>query len=77
MTALVLYGWTDNGGEFLNTKLHNLISSKGIEHQLIMPYHPHQDDIAERIYHTVQNKARTMLKAVFMPIHHKWHGFYP
>ena len=50
---------TDNGGEYYVQGAY--LTSKGIEHQLTIPYSPQQNGVAERLNRTLMEAARAML----------------
>ncbi|CAI7865853.1 unnamed protein product [Closterium sp. NIES-54] len=52
---------TDNGGEFIGTDFEAVLKKKGIQHQLMVPYNPQQNGVAERFNRTLQEGARTLL----------------
>uniref|UniRef100_A0A0A9YFM0 Retrovirus-related Pol polyprotein from transposon TNT 1-94 n=1 Tax=Lygus hesperus TaxID=30085 RepID=A0A0A9YFM0_LYGHE len=52
---------TDNGGEYVNSRFEAYLKSKGIRHQLTVPYTPEQNGAAERAQRTVVERARTMM----------------
>ncbi|CAI7794055.1 unnamed protein product [Closterium sp. NIES-54] len=52
---------TDNGGEFIGADFESLLKKKGIQHQLMVPYNPQQNGVAERFNRTLQEGARTLL----------------
>ena len=52
---------SDNGGEFCNNRLREYFYTKGIHHQLTVPYNSSQNGVAERKHRTIQEKARTLL----------------
>lgn len=39
---------SDNGGEYVNSKMQNFFSKKGLVHQTTCPYTPEQNGVAER-----------------------------
>ncbi|CAI7731086.1 unnamed protein product [Closterium sp. NIES-54] len=41
---------TDNGGEFICNDFEAVLKKKGIQHQLIVPYNPQPEGVAERFY---------------------------
>ncbi|MBW0473453.1 hypothetical protein O181_013168 [Austropuccinia psidii MF-1] len=53
---------SDNGSEFKNKKLNNLLQAKGITHLTTAPYTPQQNPFAERGNRTTVTKARCLLK---------------
>ncbi|EDO15283.1 Tkp5 protein [Vanderwaltozyma polyspora DSM 70294] len=52
---------TDNGGEFKNTVLHEYLISKGITHELTIPYSSFQNGAVERAHRTIEERARSLL----------------
>lgn len=52
---------TDNGLEFVNSRMKKLTTKEGIEHQTSVPYTPEQNGRAEREMRTIVEAARTML----------------
>ena len=52
---------SDNGGEFNSQILHDFFTSKGIEHQLTVPYNSFQNGAVERAHRTIINKVRCLL----------------
>lgn len=52
---------TDNGGEYVNNRLKNILEDAGIKHQLTVAYNPQQNGRAERLNRTLIEKARCML----------------
>lgn len=53
---------TDNGTEYVNKRMDDLLKKCGIQHQLTVEYTPEQNGVAERANRTICDKARTMLK---------------
>lgn len=51
----------DNGGEYINNKLIDFFTSKGIILKRTAPYTPEQNGIAERINRTIFDRVRCML----------------
>ncbi|XP_071729158.1 uncharacterized protein [Rutidosis leptorrhynchoides] len=51
---------TDNGTEFVNFQMSNLINSLGIIHQTTIPYTPQQNEVAERKHRHLLNIPRLM-----------------
>ena len=58
---------TDNGKEFTNKKLQNLLSRLGIRHQTTVDYTPEQNGLAERGNRTTVERARCMLFEANLP----------
>ncbi|KAJ9528397.1 hypothetical protein QJQ45_020322 [Haematococcus lacustris] len=54
---------TDNGTEYVNSRMKEYCSSKGIVHQHSAPYSPQQNGAAERLNRTIFEKARSILHA--------------
>lgn len=52
---------SDNGTEFVNITVKQLLIDNGIQHQTIVAYTPEQNDCAERELRTIVEAARTML----------------
>lgn len=59
----VKYIRCDNGTEFMNKDVAELLANKGIVLEKISPYTPEQNGFIERENRTVQESARTMLLA--------------
>ncbi|CAI7790499.1 unnamed protein product, partial [Closterium sp. NIES-54] len=58
---------TDNGGEFIGADFEAVLKKKGIQHQLMVPYNPQQNGVAERFNRTLQEGARTLLGCAGLP----------
>ncbi|CAI7934713.1 unnamed protein product [Closterium sp. NIES-54] len=58
---------TDNGGEFIGADFEAVLKKKGIQHQLMVPYNPQQNGVAERFNRTLQKGARTLLGCAGLP----------
>ncbi|KAJ9520893.1 hypothetical protein QJQ45_014114 [Haematococcus lacustris] len=54
---------TDNGTEYVNSRMTEYCSNKGIVHQHSAPYSPQQNGAAERLNRTIFEKARSILHA--------------
>lgn len=52
---------TDNGLEYINKNISDLLKSSGIIHQTTVPYTPQQNGVAERLNRTLVEKAKCML----------------
>ena len=52
---------TDNGGEFVNSTLHEFFRRRGIEHQMTIPYTSFQDGTVERAHCTIEERTRCLL----------------
>ena len=57
----------DNGREYINEKLNNYLTSRGIVHELSAPYTPEQNGRAERDNRTVVECARALLLGKNVP----------
>ncbi|MBW0557849.1 hypothetical protein O181_097564, partial [Austropuccinia psidii MF-1] len=53
---------SNNGSEFKNEKLNNLLQAKGITHLTTAPYKPQQNPFAEQGNRTTVTKARCLLR---------------
>ena len=60
---------TDNGGEYMSRAFEQLCDERGIKRQLTAPYTPPQNDMAERMNRTIQERVRSMLSHVGLPEH--------
>ncbi|MBW0555671.1 hypothetical protein O181_095386 [Austropuccinia psidii MF-1] len=58
---------SDNGAKFKNNVIDQFLISKGIIHELTMPYEHHQNGRIEQTNRTVSEMARTMLIASNLP----------
>ena len=58
---------TDNGGEYLSAEFEAYLKSKGIRHQLTVPYSPEQNGVAERMNRTLIESARSMIAHAGLP----------
>ena len=58
---------TDNGGEYVSTDFQEYLKSKGIQHELTVPYSPQQNGIAERMNRTLMESARSMMLHANLP----------
>lgn len=61
------YFRSDNGTEFINERIENLMKKEGIQMERITPYTPEQNGFIERDNRTIQESARTMLIASGLP----------
>lgn len=59
---------TDNGREYLNSKLRSALDGLGIQHQTSIVYQPQQNGRAERVNRVLLEKARCMLVESKLPI---------
>ncbi|CAI7837203.1 unnamed protein product [Closterium sp. NIES-54] len=69
---LVLMLRSDRGGEFLRKDFTNFVDRKGIVHDLLCPYTPQQNGMAEREMRTAVESVQTMLLHMGVQ-HHWWH----
>jgi len=58
---------TDNGKEYVNTRLTNFLKEEGIKHQTTVPHTPEQNGVAERYNRTIVEKARCLLFEAKLP----------
>lgn len=58
-----------NGGEYTSNEFTHFGKQKGIKKQLSTPYTPQQNGVGKRMYRTLQEKAKSMLKT-------KLHNFF-
>ncbi|GLI62320.1 hypothetical protein VaNZ11_004893 [Volvox africanus] len=63
---------TDGGGELVNRQVESYCVSKGVRHQLSVPYTPQQNGKAERLNRTLLDKVRAMLAESAVPKEY-WH----
>lgn len=59
---------TDNGLEFVNAAVKELLGSHGIQHQGTVAYTPEQNGSAERENRTIVEAARSMIQAKGLPL---------
>ncbi|XP_074336327.1 uncharacterized protein LOC141673476 [Apium graveolens] len=59
---------SDNGSEFINTKLQTHLASLGIIHQKSCTYTPQQNGVVERKHKTMLNTARALRLQASLPI---------
>ena len=59
---------TDRGREYLSEQLKELCDEKGIARQLMMPYTPQQNGVAERRNRTLLEMVRSMMAQANLPI---------
>ena len=59
---------TDRGREYLSEQLKELCDEKGIARQLMMPYTPQQNGVAERRNQTLLEMVRSMMARANLPI---------
>ena len=60
---------SDHGTEFENAKLNGFCSCEGIKHEFPSPITPQQNGVVERKNRTLQESARVMLHAKYLPYH--------
>ncbi|CAM8972042.1 unnamed protein product [Rhodiola kirilowii] len=60
---------SDNGGEFINTKMHNFLTSKGCIQQSTCPYTPEQNGLVERKHRHILEVARALMFEAGLPKH--------
>ena len=58
---------TDNGGEYVSKEFEEFLKSKGIRHELTVPYSPAQNGVAERLNRTLMESARAMIRFARLP----------
>jgi transposase InsO family protein len=58
---------TDGGGEYVSNEFAKFCEQEGIVHEVIAPYTPQHNGIAERKSRSIMNMARSMLKGKEMP----------
>jgi transposase InsO family protein len=58
---------TDGGGEFTSNEFMSYCNDEGIIREVVPPYTPQQNGIAERKNRTIMNMVRTMLKGKNLP----------
>lgn len=58
---------TDGGGEYISHGFKGYCEQEGITHEVIAPYAPQHNGIAERRNRTILNMARSMLKSRKLP----------
>lgn len=58
---------SDNGSEFVNHKVKNLLLYERIKHETSAPYVPQQNGLVERAVQSINNSARVMLLASQLP----------
>ena len=58
---------TDGGGEYVSKDFDMLCEKEGILHEVVPPYTPQQNGIAERKNRTIMNMVRSMLKGKNLP----------
>ena len=58
---------TDGGGEYVSNGFDALCEKEGIVHEVVHPFTPQQNGIAERKNRTIMNMVRSMLKGKHLP----------
>lgn len=58
---------SDNGSEYISTKMRDFCGSVGIKRELIVPYDPQQNGVAEMKNRTIVGAARAMLHDRSLP----------
>ena len=58
---------SDNGGEYLSKEFESYSKSRGIHHELLTPYSPAQNEVAERINQTLMESARAVMAQAGLP----------
>lgn len=58
---------TDGGGEFTSGEFRSYCDDEGIVREVVLPYTPQQNGVAERKNRTIMNMVRSMLKAKNLP----------
>jgi transposase InsO family protein len=59
---------TDNGTEFVDQEMGNLLNEMGIKHERTIPYSPEQNGSVERHNRTIVEMARTMIHVGQLPL---------
>ena len=59
---------TDGGGEFTSGEFENFCRDNGIIHEIIAPYTPQHNGVAERRNITIMNIVRSMMKGTNLPL---------
>jgi hypothetical protein len=65
---------SDNGTEFMNADMEELLDKNGIFHSTTSPYTPHQNAVAERTNRTVFDLAAACMHACGISIKHWTHA---
>ena len=58
---------SDNGGEYISSRMIRYLEERGIRHRLTAPHNPHQNGIAERLNRTLVELVRSMLHQKGLP----------
>lgn len=59
---------SDNGGEYFRKDFENWLLETGIRHERSTPYTPEHNGVAERLYRTILESARSMLHFAKLPL---------
>jgi hypothetical protein len=60
---------SDNGGEYASTEFVDFCTQAGIRRQMIVPYNPQQNGVAERKNRAITGAARSMLHDQALPLY--------
>lgn len=58
---------SDNGGEYISSRMMRFLEERGIKHRLTAPRNPHQNGVAERMNRTLIELVRSMLHQKSLP----------
>ena len=58
---------SDNGTEFINSDIRNLMLQNNMKHEFIAPYSPHQNGTAERAWRSIFEMTRCLLIDAGLP----------
>lgn len=58
---------SDNGGEYMSNEFQEYLQSKGVHHELTVPYSPQQNGVSERMNRTLMESARSMMAHAGLP----------
>ena len=58
---------TDKRGEYVSKEFEEFHKSKGIRHELTVPYSPAQNGVAETLNRTLMESVRTMIRFARLP----------
>ena len=58
---------SDNGGDYISSRMMRLLEKRGIKHRLTAPRNPHQNGVAERLNRTLIELVRSMLHQKGLP----------
>ena len=59
---------SNNGGEYTSTKLNDFYKEAGIKRELIVPYNPQQNGVAERNNRTIVEASKSMIHDHILPM---------